>query len=406
MIERHVKPLYEKEEKRQRRGDGTRSETLNQRIKNVLKMINEFNRDETDEPGGEPQPEPEREEPIYFAANTIRLKTGEPKRVFAFVNLEKVKSGEVILFESSNPEIKVEPDSEMAKPLKGKKHQRVDIQVTCSVKGQKGTITALTVLRDGEEYQAELQIIGVDDPPIFVPPDDIEFTASHFSGQPNRQNKATLLVNLDAFSGMPEITFYVESSLGNVMLGEDGVDRLRIKVSKDMVMTGRNVARVNVPFKGTGWGQHAILCAKTKRRDGEVVHAKCRVRFERPLGRDKFSNFHYEDLQRKVLGDVAGDKLYINAGYGFHRQIFGETEDDFNKQLESNSIAQMRAASVLVDTVVHHAATVKLNLGGQKGLHIDQDDPIGSFRTYFDENRMKLEQAVYRALAPDVARPD
>ena len=68
--------------------------------------------------------------------------------------------------------------------------------------------------------------------------------------------------------------------------------------------------------------------------------------------------------------------------------------------MESNSIAQMRAAAVLVDTVVHHAATVKYRDGGKKGLHIDQDDPIGSFRAYFDENRMKLEQAVFRALAP------
>lgn len=82
------------------------------------------------------------------------------------------------------------------------------------------------------------------------------------------------------------------------------------------------------------------------------------------------------------------------------------TEDEFNKRLESDPIAQMRAATVLVETVVHHTATVKHLAGGAKGLHIDPEDPIGSFRSYFDESRMRLEPSLFKALAPEVGRSD
>ena len=65
---------------------------------------------------------PLRDDPIFFAVKSIRLHTGIPKNVSVFVNLEKVKDGEVILFESNNSEIQVEPDSEScSEPKKGKK---------------------------------------------------------------------------------------------------------------------------------------------------------------------------------------------------------------------------------------------------------------------------------------------
>jgi hypothetical protein len=401
LVEKRVKDIYIAEEKRQKKGDTTRSDLLNERIKDVLKELNDFNKEETEEDGVGLK---DRHEPIFFAATSIQLYTGIARTVSVFVNSEKVKSGEVILFESENSQLKVEPDSETAKHRKGQKFQKIRIKVTCDVKGQTGKITALTLDKDGKEVKADMKVIGVDDPPVFEPPEDIDFATSHFSGQPNRSNKAALLVNLNAFTGMPEITFWLEEKLGNVTLGDDGTKRIQIKVSKDMISEG-NVARVGVPFHGTGWGQRAMLRAKAKRRDGKVVHAKCKVSFERPKGKDKFSDFYYEDLRRNVLGDVADDRIYINSGYRPHREIFGTTEEEFNKQLETNPVAQMRAATVLVETVVHHTASVNYGEGGNKGWEIEPSDPVTSFRTYLDERRMKLEPAVLRALAPELGNP-
>ncbi len=401
-----MKPLYEQEEKRQKKGDVNRSDKLNERVKDALKVINQFNSEETEEEGSGQRPDEQKKDAIYFAAQSIRLYAGTPKRVSVFVNPDKINSGEVVLFASDNSEIKVEPDSETVKSQKGKAHQQIALTVSCNVKEQKGTLTALTLNKNGEECHAALKVAGVDDPPVFQPPGDIEFSSSHFSGLPGSINKAVLLVNLDVFPGMPEVTFQLEEIVGSISLNNEGEIRAKIKVTKDQLIAGRNVARVPILFKGTGWGQHAVLSAKAKRSDGELAFAKCRIRFQRPAGNDKFSNFHYEDLDRNVLGEVAGDKIFINSGYALHRQIFGTTEDDFNKQLDSNPIAQMRAASVLVEAVVHHAATVKHQAGGAKGLHIDPDDPIGSFRIYFEESRIKLEPAVIRALAPEVGQFD
>jgi hypothetical protein len=395
LVEKHVKPLYQAEEKRQKRGDSTRSEALNQKIKDVLKAINDFNKEETDEDG---TGDPNRKEPIYFAVKTVQLYAGVPKTVSVFVNLEMVKNGEIVLFESDNSEIKVEPDSETVRHRKGQKSQRIGLKLTCNVKEQTGTITALTVGKDGQEVQSTLKVLGVDDPPVIQPPEDIEFSASHFSGYPNRLNKAVLIVNLNAFTGLPELTFWLEEKLGNVGLGEEALKRSQIKVTKDLV-SENNLARVPVSFKGTGWGQRAVLCSKAKRKDGKVAYAKCRLIFERPKGKDKFNDFYYDDLRRNVLGDVAEDKIYINAGYGPHREIFGVTEDDFNRNLESNPIAQMRAAFVLVETVVHHTASTNYGEGGNKGWQIEPTDPVTSFRTYLDERRMKLEPSVLKALA-------
>jgi hypothetical protein len=103
-------------------------------------------------------------------------------------------------------------------------------------------------------------------------------------------------------------------------------------------------------------------------------------------------------LRDVLLGDVAGDKLYINSGYPLHREIFGDTEEDFYRMLELDAKAQTRAVSVLVETAVYHTATTKWQTGGKKGLPIDPDDPIGSLRPYLDESKMRLEPKIYQAL--------
>jgi hypothetical protein len=404
VIERHVKPIYDKEEKNQKKGDVSRSEKLDQRVKEALKAINQFNADETEEEGKGDTDTATRLEALYFGVDSIRLYAGVQKHVGVYVNLDKIKEGEIVLFGSDRPEIKIEPDSETVQAKKKQTYQRIDLTVTCDVKGLKGTITALSLDKDGNEIRAQLRILGVDDPPILEMPEDISFTTFRYSGDPNRpSNNAILLVNLDAFSGYPEITFWLEEIVGSVSLGS-GSERMEIKVSAAHRIEGRNAARVPVPFRATGWGQRAVLWAKAKRSDGKLAQAKCKLRFEHQVGDQKFSNFHYEDLGRAVMGDVAGDKLYVNAGYALHRQIFGETEDDFNTSLETDSIAQVRAASVLVETAVYHTATTRLRVGGKKGLHIDPDDPVGTLRPYLEESRMKLEPRVYKALAPEMAK--
>jgi hypothetical protein len=393
-----VKPWYEAEEKLQKKGNSKRSEELDQRINDALKAINEFNAEETDEEGPGEKPDTPRPEAIYFSVNSLRLHTGVTHRVSAYINYDKVNEGEIVLFESNREEIKIEPDSTAVKFSKKQSHQRIHIAITCDVKGLTGKVRALSLDKNGKEIQAELRILGVEDFPVFEPPEDITFTAPRYSGDPNRaRNNASLLVNLDRFDGMPTVTFILEDIVGKVTLGE-GRERLDVKVTHTNIMEGHNVARLVVSFGATGWGQSSVLRARVKRSDGRVAEAKCKLKFEKAQSDQKFSDFLYEDLERPVLGDVAGDKIYVNSGYPLHRQIFGLTEEEFHRRLETDSMAQIRAVSVLVETAVFHTATTKHQAGGRKGLHIDADDPIGSLRPYLDESKMKLEPKIYQAL--------
>lgn len=401
LVELHVKSIYEEEEKLQKKGDSSRSKELDKRINEALKAINKFNAEETENADEDPSPKPEDTQPIFFTVDALRLYAGVARRVSVYVNLEKVKDGEIILLESDRAEIKTEPESSLVDAKKGQVLQRIPVVITCDTKGLKGTVTALSLDKDGREIRAELRIQSVDDPPVFEPPEDIGFTQLRFSGDPNRSNRAVLLVNLDAFSGMPEVTLSLEDIEGNVSLVVDGQRSLLLKVTPEDLMKGYRVARLLVPFRATGWGQNAVLRARAKRADEKFATAKCKLLFEH-AGHEKFSNFHYEDLDRAVLGDVAGDKIYVNAGYSLHRKIFGTTEEDFNRSLEVDPIAQARAVSVLVDTAVFHTATTRHREGGKKGLQINPDDPISSLRVYLDESRFKLEPKVHQAL---VAKP-
>jgi hypothetical protein len=398
LVERHVRPWYDAEEKLQKKGTSQRSEALERRINEALKAINQFNAEETDEVGMGEKEEKERTEPIYFSVESIRLHTGESRRVTAYVNYEKVKEGEVVLFEADHDEIKIEPDSSVVKATKKQTHDPIHITVTCDVKGLKGRVTALSLDKTGKEVQAELRILSVEDSPLFEPPESIAFTAPRYAGDPNRaRNTASLLVNLDRFSGMPTVTFSLEEIDGKVTLGGEN-ESLDVKTTKAHLMVGHNVARLVVPFNATGWGQSAVLRARAECSDGKMAETTCKLRFEKTQGDQKFSNFLYEDLGRPVLGDVAGDKLYVNSGYSLHREIFGKTEEEFHQSLESDPRAQTRAVSVLVETAVFYTATAKHQTGGRHGLHISPDDPIGSLRPYIDESKMKLEPKIYRAL--------
>lgn len=399
LVERHVKPLYEKEIQRQRKGNTTRSEKLNEKVKNVLKLLNHFNNEETDDPGDDPEP-PKQQDPIYFSTKVVTLHAGTTRHVSVFVNPDHVPNGEIVLFESDNPEITVEPDSEVVTHRKNK-HQRIELTVHCGIKGERGSLMATTLDKKGKEVRATLRVTNVIDPPVFQPPANIEFASSSYPGQPGRRNRAVLIVNLAAFTGMPEITFSLQAKVGAVSL-PGSEDHIKIKVRDEHVVDGKRIARVPILFDGTAWGQHADLIARVKVADGTVVFAKCHLRFERPEGSQKFNDFRYVEFDRPVLGEVAGDKLYINASYPVHQQLFGATEAEFNSRLETDGFAQLRAASVLVETAVYHAATVTYRAGGKKGWELDGDDPVGSFRQYFEARRMRLEPQVIRAMCTEL----
>lgn len=404
-VERLVKSIYTAEEQRVRRNRATRSAQLEQRMRDTLKIINQFNAEETEEKGGRDGETTadgktlEEKDPIFFDVRSTRLYATMPKRLYAYVNLTKVDSGELVMFESSNPEIKVLPDSTIVEQVKDGLFA-IPVTVTCNVKSQTGEITAITLNKEQETVRASAIILGVDEPPVTYIPESIEFTSHRYAGDPNRDNKAILLVNMEAFPGKPEVTFALEKVTGDISF-KDGTRLLKVRVRDEDLSENGKLARLVITYRGTGWGQGAWLTAKAKMKDGAACYASCKLRFVRENESDKFNKIWYEDMRESsALGDVVSDALYINAAIPLHREIFGETQEEFDAQLESNAIAQMRAASVLAEVVVYHTAQVKYKKGGKGGLHLDSD-PITSMRKYLDESRKQLERSIVRRLAPE-----
>src|SRR5439155_8843011 len=116
VIEKHVTPIYDREIKRQRKGAGDRPEALSQRVKDALKAINQFNSEETEEEDGNGKPK--HDETIAFSVKSLRLYTGISRTISVFVNLQKVKEGEVVQFESNKAQIQAEPHSEVVRRRK------------------------------------------------------------------------------------------------------------------------------------------------------------------------------------------------------------------------------------------------------------------------------------------------
>ncbi len=67
-----LKPIYDSEEKRERKGTGNRSATLDKMLKNALQELNKFHKDETDEGTGVTPTKPTRPSLLYSTSDTPR----------------------------------------------------------------------------------------------------------------------------------------------------------------------------------------------------------------------------------------------------------------------------------------------------------------------------------------------
>lgn len=396
-IEKHVKKIYEDEVKRERKGSGHRSAELDKMVKDALRELNKFHFDETEE-GGSGRDKREPEGPLEFANDSIRLVAGVDRRVTLFAERERIHEDlNVVEVHSNNPRIRVIPESEVVTRRKGSKYQTIHFTLSCPIKGESGVITASAMSADEEVLEATLNVSEVAEPQPPPIPIDLEFRPSRYSARPNVENHLVLLVNLDAFPGMPVIKVRIVSKEGAVSLSDDRVESIEIKVKKEWTMSGTNIAKVLIPFWGTAWGARAEIEAKAKRTDGKKALTKCKVDFKEEHGQDQYEDFEYTEIDRPILGEAAGKYIYVNSKPGLHRTLFGESQESFEEALEKNNVAQMRVASIVSDAVVYAVASSKYRKGGEKGLPIDSNDPITAVREFVEQKRYELDSKIARA---------
>ena len=330
---------------------------------------------------------------------------GQDRRVTLYAERDRIHEDDPrVEITSGNPRIRVVPESEIVTRRKGSRFQAIPVTLSCPVAGETATITAraMPVNVDEPVLEATLMVTEVAEPQQILPPADLEFRPARYSGKPNVENQLVLLANLDAFPGMPNIKLRIVDREGAVTIGTDRSEKLEIKVQKEWLIPGSNVAKVVVPYWGTAWGAKAEIEAKAKRADGKLALTKCKVDFREQRGANQYENIYYDALDRPILGEVAGKNIHVNSEPALHRKLFGESQDTFNQALLENSIAQMRVAGILCDAVVYAVASTKYRTGGEKGLDLSQD-PVTGLRVFVEAKRYELEPKIVRAFLKEAA---
>jgi hypothetical protein len=396
LVEKHVKPVYLEEEKRERKASGHRSAELDKRLKDALKELNRFHQDETDEPGTGTPPKLLPTEPLEFAYDKVRLVAGQDRRVILYAERNRIHKEIAVEITSSNSRVRVVPESEMVTRRKGSIFQPIPITLSCPAHGETAIVTARAMSVEGEVLEATMDVTDVVEPQQTLPPEDLEFRPARYSGKPNVENQLVLLVNLSAFTGLPTVKFRILNREGAVSIGTERSEKIEIKVEKDWLLPGGNVAKLVVPYFGTAWGAKAEIEAKAKRADGNLAFARCKVGFREQQGPDQYENIYYDALDRPILGEVAGKNIHVNSEPPLHRQLFGDSQDTFDHALEQNPIAQMRVAAIVSDAVVYAVASTKYHTGGEKGLDLGPD-PITGLRAFVEAKRYELEPKMVRA---------
>ncbi len=253
-VERHVKPIYDEEEKRERKASAHRSAELDKKLKEALRELNRFHSEETDEEGTS-RPKPEPEGPLDFAYDKIRLVAGQDRRVTLNVQRDHIHGDlNVVEITSSNPRIRVAPESETVTRRKGSRFQAIPLTLSCPVSGETATVTARAMSVDEKVLEATMIVTEVVEPQQIPVPADLEFRPERYNGKPNIENQLVLLVNLDAFPGMPTIKLRIMTREGAVSIGDERSEKLEIKVRKEWLVSGSNVVKVAIPYWGTAWG--------------------------------------------------------------------------------------------------------------------------------------------------------
>src|SRR6266508_1956618 len=189
-------------------------------LKDALQELNKFHKEETDEGTGVPPVRPSR--PLYFTQRQVRLVAGEERRVTLYAERAAIHPElNVVEISSSNPKVRVRPDSEVVRQRKGSEFQPIGVVLSCPIAGEKATVTATAISSKEDVISEILEVVEVAEAQEIAPPTDIEFRPAHYNGRPSVENHVVLFVNLDAFPGMPVVRFRVGVHEGAVSLGAD-----------------------------------------------------------------------------------------------------------------------------------------------------------------------------------------
>jgi len=401
-----LEPIYRREEERYKEKTGAKvAPEAQRRIDEAIRRLNSYLREMEGE-GDEDEPrEPDENLTIQFLPPRLRLVAGRERRVRLIVKSAEAKAGGAVVVESHNPSISVDPELQIVdKSRRRKGSLTFPISLNCDSLHEKGTVDALVDTREGETLDAKLEILDVVAETVVQPPEDIEFRPDESRGRPNRVNSLRLFVNTAAIPIGRHVTFTTSKSHGTIGLLHDEriTDTLKLKVDAADLLPGGCVARLSVPWRGSGWGQDAKVLASTKLPGGGEVQAQALLLLDQPEddGAGLIRDIRYGPRSTDECAVLADGVLYINSRHPLNNSVLGKDQDEYAGLVANDFAAQHRLAVLLIEQGVYAAAEMAYSNGRLTLGRV----PVTNMRNFIDKHTMNLGQRIVRALTSAAAR--
>jgi len=102
----------------------------------------------------------------------------------------------------------------------------------------------------------------------------------------------------------------------------------------------------------------------------------------------------YRDLENQKCSDLVDGVIYINSGHALNNSVFGDTQDDYARNVEGDRTAQYRLCSIITEQSVFRLAddlylNNKLSLGAA---------PVTSVREFVDSKTYEFAPKLLRIL--------
>ncbi len=415
-LAKELRPCYERERKRLEERDKDKfSAETRKRIDQALKHLNKFFQQITEKAGagsGAEGEEPEApSEPVVFYPAAIKLTAGRSRKVLLLVRDDIVNDGCLIMTQAEGG-ITVQPEGETVyRKLSARWTPHPNFfcfgfTVSSSGVGVKGTVTAEVETGDGQSVKAALRIEDTLEEQAIIPPATMEFRPEASLGRPNRRNNMFLFVNPSAITEGHYIRFSITKRMGGVeLLDETGSPVQQFDVKLDSAghgVKGQNVFRIAMPWRGTGWNQHAVVEARVK-VGAEIILARGHIRLDEPDPNEGgfFQRVEYDELDDRAPSKFAAGVITVNTLDPLNKLVFGtgptkeEARKEFDRKLSEDPKAQQRLASILLEEASFRALQ---QLHDDNKLHLPERREIAEIHGQIDRYKFSSAIDVHRAL--------
>lgn len=369
-VSKILKPLIEASSSEQKKTPDLES-GLKKRIKDAFSYINKLVEKEAGgEYEGEIEPTEAKPEGLQFSQSSVRLLLDQEKRLYLYVNPDKVPPDSAILLNLDGDGVEVEPSNVTRTPARYEKGKAISIGL--KIRGTK--LGGHSTLRASyKELCADVEISVIPEEAL-CPKNGFAFSPESVTILKGKKRKLRLIID----------TRVVRR--GTVVTIDSQDERIRVLYGRFIVLPpnlGKNLREEWLPVQGDVEGVRSQVTARTMAASSEV-EASCLVKIvDQEPPKQFLAGFHL-DREKDGHQRASYEKgfVYVHVNSPVLASYFGKDQDRLNKDKEADAIA------ILADTILQCVTKEWADYLLKKGVEI----ALGSNREIEVERiRNKLE---------------